>query len=253
MTEWSLPALFRGVHEKVQAELELARRALAHPTTKGDASEDVWLHLLNTYLPRRYRAAKAHVADSNGTFSLQLDVVIYDELYTPPVFSMGAVTIIPAESVYAVFEAKQAANSKNLREAHEKAASVRRLHRTSAPIINAGKQFQGRAPQPILAGMLTLESEWSPAFGQPLQSLLREADNDSRLDMGCFSADGFFVRDDDDIKFNTQPMAATAFLFELIARLQALGTVPALDARAYARWLSHFADEGTSGLGAAEL
>ena len=32
-------------------------------------------------------------------------------------------------------------------------------------------------------------------------------------------------------------MAATAFLFELIARLQALATVPMIDIRAYAAWL----------------
>lgn len=238
MTEWSLPRLFAGVHDKVQAELELARMALAHPTTKGDASEDVWLHLFNTYLPRRYRAAKAHVADSNNAFSLQLDVVVYDELYTPPVFTTGAVTIIPAESVYAVFEAKQAANADNLRQAHEKAASVRRLHRTSSPIIDAGVPSDGRKPQPILAGLLTLESDWKPAFGEPLRKLLRATDDESRLDMGCFAANGFFVRDGDDVTANIQPLAATAFLFELIARLQALGTVPALDARAYARWLA---------------
>jgi hypothetical protein len=238
MTDWSLPTLFNGVHEKVQAELELARKALAHPTTKGDASEDVWLHLFNTYLPRRYRAAKAFVADSNNEFSLQLDVVIYDELYTPPVFAMGAVTIIPAESVYAVFEAKQTANADNLRQAHQKAASVRKLLRTSAPVINAGVPTLGRKPQPILAGLLTLESDWTPAFGNTLQKELRTADDDSRLDLGCFASKGFFVRDGDGIKVNEQAMAATAFLFELIARLQALGTVPALDARAYARWLA---------------
>lgn len=237
MTTWSLPTLFEGVHDKVQAELELARRALAHPTTKGDASEDVWLHLFNTYLPRRYRAAKAHVADSNNNFSLQLDVVIYDELYTPPVFAMGAVTIIPAESVYAVFEAKQTANADNLRQAHEKAASVRRLDRTSSPIINGGILSPGRKPQPILAGLLTLESDWKPAFGEPLQTALLQADGDSRLDVGCFASNGFFVRDGDHIQVNDKGKAATAFLFELIARLQALGTVPALDARAYARWL----------------
>lgn len=238
MTLWSLPTLFEGVHEKVQAELELARRAYAHPTTKGDASEDVWLHLFNTYLPRRYRAAKAFVADSMNEFSLQLDVVIYDELYTPPVFAMGAVTIIPAESVYAVFEAKQVANADNLRQAHHKASSVRRLLRNSAPVVNAGVSMPGRSPQPILAGLLTLESHWKPAFGEPLQHQLLAADADSHLDIGCFASSGFFVRDRDDIKVDTQGKAATAFLFELIARLQALGTVPALDTRAYARWLS---------------
>lgn len=238
MTEWSLPTLFEGVHEKVRAELELARRAYAHPTTKGDASEDVWLHLLNTYLPGRYRAAKAFVADSKNVFSLQLDIVIYDALYTPPMFAMGAVTIIPAESVYAVFEAKQTAKPEYLSDAHQKAASVRRLFRTSAPVVNAGMEVPGRVPQPILAGILTLESDWTPAFGDPLIRLLLAADPDSHLDMGCFASKGFFARDGDSIKINEQPKAATAFLFELISRLQALGTVPALDARAYARWLT---------------
>lgn len=238
MTEWSLPTLFEGVHEKVHAELELARRALAHPTTKGDASEDVWLHLLNTYLPRRYKAAKAHVVDSNNAFSLQLDVVIYDELYTPPVFAMGAVRVIPAESVYAVFETKQTANADNLRQAHDKAASVRKLHRTSAPIVNGGMVVSGREPHPILAGLLTLESDWSPSFGVALRTALLAADDNSHLDLGCFAAAGFFFRDGATITANEQSTAATAFLFELIARLQALGTVPALDARAYARWLA---------------
>lgn len=238
MTEWSLPTLFAGVHEKVQAELELARRACAHPTTKGDASEAVWLHLFNTYLPRRYRASRAFVVDSNNEFSLQLDVVIYDELYTPPVFTMGAVTVIPAESVYAVFEAKQAANAENLRQAHEKAASVRGLVRTSAPIINAGVQMPGREPQPILAGILTLESDWKPAFGEPLRTLLLAADADGQLDIGCFASNGYFAREGDTYKVCDGDKAATAFLFELISRLQTLGTVPALEARKYARWLS---------------
>ena len=31
---------------------------------------------------------------------------------------------------------------------------------------------------------------------------------------------------------------ATAFLFELIAQLQAIATVPMIDIRAYARWLA---------------
>lgn len=31
---------------------------------------------------------------------------------------------------------------------------------------------------------------------------------------------------------------ATAFLLELIAQLQSLGTVPMIDTRAYARWLA---------------
>jgi len=237
MTGWSLPVLFEGLHEKVQAELERARKSFGHAPTKGDASEGVWLDLFNTYLPQRYRAAKAHVADCNNAFSLQIDVVIYDELYTPPIFTMGEQVIIPAESVYAVFEAKQTANAHNLKQAHEKAASVRKLHRTSAPFVNGAVIQAGKPPPPILAGLLTLESEWKPPFGESLTKPMLQANAVSRLDLGCFAANGFFVRDGDDIKINEKGKAATAFLFELIARLQALGTVPALDARAYAGWL----------------
>jgi hypothetical protein len=36
--EWSLPALLAGLHQKIQTELDIARKTLAHPGMKGDAS-----------------------------------------------------------------------------------------------------------------------------------------------------------------------------------------------------------------------
>ena len=38
--------------------------------------------------------------------------------------------------------------------------------------------------------------------------------------------------------FSAGGKPATAFLLELIARLQAIATVPMIDVRAYARWLA---------------
>ena len=110
MSEWSLERLLANLHDDIQRRLEVARQSFGHPGTKGDASENVWLDLLNTYLPKRYQAAKAHVVDSNGTFSDQIDVVVYDRQYSPFIFRYEEQTIIPAESVYAVFEAKQTLN-----------------------------------------------------------------------------------------------------------------------------------------------
>ena len=63
--------------------------------------------MLKTYLPERYRADKAYVVDSKGAFSDQIDVVVYDRQYSPFIFTYENETIIPAESVYAVFEAKR--------------------------------------------------------------------------------------------------------------------------------------------------
>jgi hypothetical protein len=61
---------------------------------------------------------------------------------------------------------------------------------------------------------------------------------DDRLDLGCVAAHGIFSCDDAGCGTLT-PMGkpATAFLFELIARLQEKATVPMIDVRAYARWL----------------
>ena len=107
MTAWSPPTLLAGLHDEIERRLATARAAFGHPGVKGDASEHVWLELLQTYLPLRYRAEKAHVVDSNGDFSEQIDVVIFDRQYSPFIFTYEGQLIVPAESVYAAFEAKQ--------------------------------------------------------------------------------------------------------------------------------------------------
>ena len=107
MSNWSLPTLLDALHQSVESELRRARLALGHPTEKGDASESVWIEVLNAHLPRRYEARKAHIVDSRGAFSEQIDIVIHDRQYSPLVFRMKDSFIVPVESVYAVFEAKQ--------------------------------------------------------------------------------------------------------------------------------------------------
>jgi hypothetical protein len=47
----------------------------------------------------------------------------------------------------------------------------------------------------------------------------------------------FFRVADDRFVLAPEKKPATAFLLELIARLQELATVPMIDVRAYARWL----------------
>lgn len=237
MREWSLSHLLSELHEDIEHRLSTARAAFAHPGTKGAASEHVWLQLLETYLPQRYRVAAAHVVDSTGAFSEQIAVVVFDRQYSPFIFQFERQTIIPAESVYAVFEAKQTINAELVRYAQQKAASVRRLQRTSLPIPHAGGVYPPKAPPPILAGILALESAWKPAFGPPLTAALQPADTLGRLDLGCVAAHGTFCYTGDTYQFTPPGKPATAFLFELIARLQSTATVSMIDVRAYAKWL----------------
>ena len=208
-------------------------------STKGNASEHVWLELFRTYLPQRYRAESAHVVDSNGAFSDQIDVVVFDRQYSPFIFHQEEEMIIPAESVYAVFEAKQSINAKEVAYAQNKVASVRRLHRTSLPIPHAGGVYPPKPLPHILGGLLTFESDWSPPLGDSLTDALAKFTQDGRLDLGCVAAHGLFGCDNTECHVTKpQGKAATAFLFELIATLQTSATVPMIDIRAYAKWLA---------------
>lgn len=238
MSEWSLPQLLSCLHEDIEKRLSVARKSFAHPGTKGDASETVWLQLLENYLPTRYRVAKAHAVDSNGEFSQQLDVVVFDRQYSPLMFHYEGQTIIPAESIYAVFEAKQTVNAALVAYAQEKIASVRRLHRTSIPIPHAGGTYPPKPPGHIIGGLLTLESEWNPPCGASLTEALTDCQPEGCLDLGCIAAHGTFRREISGLyTIINKGKPATAFLLELIARLQDIATVPMMDVRAYAKWL----------------
>jgi hypothetical protein len=241
MTTWSLSRLLAGLHDDIQQKLETVRKTFGHPGTKGDASEKIWLDLLKTYLPKRYQAETAHVVDSKGEFSDQIDVVVFDRQYSPFIFHYEGQTIIPAESVYAVFEAKQAINVTQIEYAQKKTASVRRLHRTSLPIPHAGGVYPPKPLIPILGGVLTFESDWNPAFGRPLTDALAKDSGEGQLDLGCIAGHGFFSRNVATGAYEMFPggKPATAFLFKLIAQLQFSGTVPMIDVQAYAQWLSH--------------
>ena len=236
---WSIPQLLAGLHDDIENRLATARKTFGHPGTKGDASENVWLEMLRTYLPRRYHTEKAHVVDSNGSFSEQIDVVVFDQQYSPFIFHYQGQIVIPAESVYAAFEAKQSINAGEVGYAQKKVASVRRLYRTSLPIPHAGGTFPPKPLPHILGGLLTFESDWNPPLGQPLTEALRGGEPDGRLDLGCVAAHGTFSCNAKDCHTITpQGKPATAFLLELIAKLQSTATVPMIDIRAYARWLA---------------
>ena len=238
--DWSLSVLLAELHDDIEKRLAKVRKTMGHPVAKGDASESVWSELLTKYLPLRYQVARAFVVDSRGAFSQQLDVVIFDRQYSPFIFNFQGQTVIPAESVYAVFEAKQSISASELAYAEKKVASVRNLHRTSLPVPTIAGLSPAKALPPIYGGLLTFESSWTPPLGEALLESLERGRGDGHLDFGCIAAHGNFYLGDTgryDVIVGGRP--ATAFLFALIAKLQTSATVPMIDIQAYAQWLAN--------------
>lgn len=240
---WSAVDIMRGLAEKVERDLRVARYSIGHAPTMGEATQQVWIRMLETYLPERYRARSATVMDSEGNFSDQIDVVIFDRQYSPLLFEFEGAVVIPVEAVYAVFESKQELKGHFVAYAQKKVASVRRLKRTSIVIPTINGNFK-KNPQWILGGFLALEADYRKSLEGVLVEHLKAEQGEGRLDLGCVASLGTFGcsgAESTEVRFDTK--AATSFLFELLSRLQGCGTAPAIDFRSYGRWLKPEARE----------
>ena len=175
---------FSFLQNKMIADANLSK-ASDHPTDRGDNVEISWLKWFGEYLPKRYRAAKAMVIDCKGNISDQIDVVLYDGQYSYLVFNQNNTLYVPAESVYAVFEVKPSLKKENMIYAGNKAASVRKLYRTSAPIPYAGGVYNPKPLHRILAGILTTTSGWKDPFGEPFKKCIVACDELQQVDCGC--------------------------------------------------------------------
>lgn len=238
-------AWMRNAFVDVQTELALkikrASASIDHSGAKGAVNEEHWLELFRAYLPNRYQVASAFIIDSRGGRSQQIDLVVFDRHYTPTLLDQQSHRYVPAEAVYAVFECKPHLDKSYLEYAGEKAASVRRLHRTSVAITHAGGGFKPREPFPIIAGIVAARSSWTDGLGDAFRANLPSGEAE-RLDCGCALEDGAF----DDFSGELEVMGADGaliyFLFRLLGKLQSLGTVTAIDWSAYAAILTPPAD-----------
>ena len=250
-----LKEMFAGLQTEMTAALNINRIAIRHQGCKGDATEDKWIEFLRRYLPKRYDVDKAMVIDHEGNVSQQIDIVLYDVFYTPFIFNHDGFKYIPAEGVYAVFEVKQDIEN-NIDYAGKKIESVRKLKRTSIPMINSGRVCPARPLSPILGGILTSTSSYKKH--ETIEEQLKNLSGMQSLDL-CCCADkySFYIeygksfaefkgteikeicelydsRKVKDVIFNHHSENSIfTFFLQLVQYLKLIGTVPAIDINAY--------------------
>jgi hypothetical protein len=103
-----LAEVFRGLQREMLAKLRVGG-LIEHANTAGAEAEHQWVQLLRCYLPSRYWAGPAFVIDWEGNKSRQIDIAIYDNLYSAALFKRAPALHLPAESVYAVLAVKHRA------------------------------------------------------------------------------------------------------------------------------------------------
>ena len=84
-----------------------------HYSTEGSYRETVWKSLFKMVIPRKYCIEQSvFIIDAFGHKSKEVDLAIFDELYTPYIFNYGEIKFIPIEAVAAVVQCKSGSLSK---------------------------------------------------------------------------------------------------------------------------------------------
>jgi hypothetical protein len=271
MSKIELKQLFQGLQNQMISQLNTNREFITHAGSVGDALENAWIEWLQKYLPNRYSVDKAIVIDFEGNTSHQIDIVIYDNWYTPFVFSQNGFHYVPAEGVYAIFEVKPEIKKDYIYYAGEKIESVRKLKRTSTFMINSGKRSDPRPLTKIIGGFLSTANSYKDENNKAIEKHLKENTEFKGIDIGCIAEYGSFHVDYDieeditldkpeefekrysdyyknrkpqKIKFSDKEISLVSFFLQLTRYLQqAIGTIPAIDLNAYSSAIGFKIDE----------
>jgi hypothetical protein len=220
-----------SVEKRFLASLEYENQTHTHHGTHGDGTEDAWRKLLSEYLPGRYKVSKAFAVDHKGNISEQLDCLIYDAHFTAKLWGEDNRVYVPAEAVYAIFEIKQSVNATHIADAHRKAASVRKLSRTSAPLMGPKGKNPGRELSEITAGLLALNAEWKDGLGASFLDPVKNASKEEELQFVITATDGSYDREGRGTNHEVMsgPGSLIRGLFRLIEHLRNKNTVSAVE------------------------
>ncbi len=146
--------IYRSVLSAAQSRLMAAitqiRESVPHSGEIGSLVEQVFFEHLLQVLPEKVAISNGFVMDSEGNISKQMDLIFFDRLNTPRIFSSAGAQIFPVESTYACGEIKTKLDSAQINDIFEKCISYKNLKRdayysTSNAIIERSYNLFGKS------------------------------------------------------------------------------------------------------------
>ena len=99
-----LPKLFASIEQTMLARFREAG-FIKHAGDKGENREHILREFLAAHLPKKYGVAKGEIVTKDGRHSHSADIVIYDAINCPILYSEKT-AIIPIEGVFGIIEVK---------------------------------------------------------------------------------------------------------------------------------------------------
>src|ERR1035441_10286665 len=95
----------RNQTAKIAADLDNSK-LFTHMGDRGAFREAIIKDFLRPFLPDCYGLSSGEIFSMSGTQSAQVDIVVYDALFSTVLFRNGPQQLFPAESVYGSIEVK---------------------------------------------------------------------------------------------------------------------------------------------------
>jgi hypothetical protein len=103
---------------------------------RGEFRDKILARFLRPFLPPCYGLDSGEVFSSDGQQSAQIDIGIYDAVFSPVLFRNGSRLLFPAESIYGTVEVKSHLSLNELDRACNNVASVKTLQRPSTDSLD---------------------------------------------------------------------------------------------------------------------
>lgn len=135
---------FETVEDSLLAQFREAG-FVQHAGDKGENREEILRQFLEERLPRRYGVVKGEILHPDGTHSHAADLIIYDALNCPVLFT-GKTAVLPVEGVYGIIEVKSRLSKQEFLDASKKIESFKRLAPRALSIIETREYMTVHRP-----------------------------------------------------------------------------------------------------------
>lgn len=131
----SLLQALRNQSAKISADLENSK-LFTHMGDRGRFREAIIRDFLRPFLPECYGLSGGEIFAGDGARSAQVDIVLYDAMFSTVLFRNGPEQLFPAESVFGSIEVKSNLTTEELDKACGNIASVKSLPRAASDMMD---------------------------------------------------------------------------------------------------------------------
>jgi hypothetical protein len=135
--------------ESATKRLEAIKQiVIKHNPSRGAAAENTLRELLREFLPARCEVGTGFIVSKDGATSQQLDIIVYDQAASSPLYRDGSLVVVSPDMVHLVIEVKSDLDKGAIQDAFKNIKTTKKLNKNIRALIFA---FSGVKTQAVFS------------------------------------------------------------------------------------------------------